>query len=375
MKVIHIITGLSNGGAEGVLYRLCRYDTKQKHIVISMMGEGKYGPLLKAIGIQVHCLNMPQGRVTFSGLWQLFKLLRSYKPEVVQTWMYHADLIGGVIAKLAGIKSIFWNVRHTTLEPGKSKRITIWVAKACAFVSGWIPKKIIYCAHEAKIVHEKLGYKNGKAEVVGNGYDLAQFALNEISATTFRAEINVAEENTVIGMVGRFDPQKDHFNLINAHSLVKKSGNLFKLVLIGRDLDSENKALNEHIAKCDLTERVILLGQRTDISAVMNGLDINVLSSSFGEGFPNVLAEAMACGTPCITTDVGDAAVIVGDTGWVVPPKDSQALANAILDAMEEQKNNPQAWQARKQASRERIVNNFSIEKMVSEYSRVWFSR
>jgi Glycosyltransferase len=123
-----------------------------------------------------------------------------------------------------------------------------------------------------------------------------------------------------------------------------------------------------------LEDNISLLGQRTDIATIMNSLDVHILSSSFGEGFPNVVAEAMACGTPCITTDVGDAAIIVGDTGWVVPPKDSQALANAMLEAMEEKQNNPQAWKARKQACRERIVNNFSIEKMVDSYHQVWFN-
>ncbi|MPX98375.1 glycosyltransferase, partial [Salinivibrio sp. VYel6] len=113
-------------------------------------------------------------------------------------------------------------------------------------------------------------------------------------------------------------------------------------------------------------------GRRDDITAVMNGFDIFVLSSA-SEAFPNVLSEAMACGTPCVTTDVGDAAIIVGDTGWVVPPKNPQALAKAILEAMEERQNNPQAWQARKRACRERIVNNFSIEKMVDSYHRVWW--
>lgn len=373
MKIIHIITGLNNGGAEGVLYRLCQFDPNHHHIVISMMGEGKYGPLLRDAGISVYCLNIPQGRFLLSGLWQLYKLLRMHKPDVVQTWMYHADLIGGIVAKTAGIKSIYWNVRHTTLEIGQSKRSTIWVAKACALLSAWIPKKIIYCAHEAKTVHVKLGYKIDKSEVVGNGYDLTQFRLDEISGAAVRTEIKLTEESVLIGMVGRFDPQKDHFNLVDALSLVKKTVSTFNLVLIGRDLDSANKELNKHIAEKDLTENVILLGQRTDIPAVMNSLDINVLSSSFGEGFPNVVAEAMACGTPCVTTKVGDTAIIVGNTGWVVPPKNPQALANAILEAMAEKENNPRVWKARKKACCEKIVNNFSIDKMVEGYHNVWF--
>jgi glycosyltransferase involved in cell wall biosynthesis len=106
----------------------------------------------------------------------------------------------------------------------------------------------------------------------------------------------------------------------------------------------------------------------------MYALDIHILSSR-SEGFPNVLAEAMACGTPCVTTDVGDAAMIVGDTGWVVPPKNPQVLANAILEAINEKQNNPLMWEVREQACRDRIVDNFSIEKMVAGYHQVWFKK
>lgn len=370
--VLHIITGLNNGGAEGVLYRLCKYDNQATHIVVSMMDEGKYGSLLKKSGIYVYCLNMPAGKLTLSGVWKLFRLIRRLKPDVVQTWMYHADLIGGMVVKLAGVKNVFWNVRHTSLEPRKSKRSTIWVAKVCAKISGWVAKKIIYCAHEAQAVHENLGYKKGKAEIIGNGYDLALFDQNSQFRETVRNEFSLLKDEVLLGMVGRFDPQKDHSNLISALSTVKQKGFDFKLLLIGKQLDNSNHELLKQIEFDGLTGNVRLLGQRTDISAVMNSLDIHVLSSSFGEAFPNVLAEAMACGTPCVTTDVGDAALIVGGTGWVVPPKDPQALANAVVQAINEKQGNHIAWLNRKQACRDRIVENFSIVKMIEDYHRVW---
>lgn len=374
MKVLHIITGLYNGGAEGVLCRLCMHDTRHKHVVISLMDEGKYGSMLQYSGVEVHCLNMQQGSVSLSGLWRLLKLLRKHKPDLVQTWMYHADLIGGVVAKLAGVRSVYWNVRHTSLLPGKSKRSTIWVAKACAMVSGFIPKKIIYCAQEAKAVHEELGYKKEKAEIIGNGYDLAEYSINAEWRSAFRAELKLVHDDTVIGMVGRYDPQKDHANLIKALASLRDAGYNFKLVLIGRDMDVNNQLLIHHIRDNQLTGNVILLGQRNDIPAVMNGLDLHVLSSSFGEGFPNVLAEAMACGTPCVTTDVGDAAFIVDKTGWVVPPNEPQGLADAIMQALDEKDSDPLTWLAREKACRNHIVENFSIEKMIASYHQAWFS-
>lgn len=373
-KILHIITGLSDGGAEAVLYRLCQFDKKNQHIVISLMDQGKYGPLLEEIGVQVYFLDMPAGKIRFAALIKLYKLIRQLKPDVVQTWMYHADLIGGVMARLVGMKNVFWNIRHTTLEPGKSKKSTILIAKLCAHLSGFIPKGIVCCAHEAVRVHSELGYKASKMNVIGNGYDLESFNPNYDLMVKFRNELKVKSGILLLGMVGRFDPQKDHFGLLAALSVVKSTIRDFKFSLIGRNLNTSNIALKNEIKKLDLESNILLLHQRADISSVMNGLDIHILSSSFGEAFPNVLAEAMACGTPCITTDVGDAAVIVGDTGWVVPPKNPQALAKAMLEAMEEKQNNPQAWQARKQACRERIVNNFSIEKMVEGYHRVWFN-
>jgi glycosyltransferase involved in cell wall biosynthesis len=374
MKILHIITGLSNGGAEGVLYRLCKYDGQAEHIVVSMMDEGKYGRLLKKEGVNVHYLNLPAGKVTFSALSKLYRLIRMLKPDVVQTWMYHADLIGGVVAKLAGVKKVFWNVRHTTLESGKSKRSTILIAKLCAKLSGFIPEQIIYCAHEAQAIHKNLGYKKGKAKVIGNGYDLALFDQNVQFREMILNEFSISNKEVLLGMVGRYDPQKDHSNLISALGIVKQKGFEFKLLLIGKQLDDSNDELLEQINSESVSDNIRLLGQRTDIPSVMNALDIHVLSSSFGEAFPNVLAEAMACGTPCVTTDIGDAALIVGNTGWVVPPKDMQALANAIMQAIKEKQENHLAWLNRQKECRERIVDNFSIEKMIDAYHRVWKS-
>jgi glycosyltransferase involved in cell wall biosynthesis len=286
--------------------------------------------------------------------------------------MYHADLIAGVVARLSGVSNVFWNIRHTTLEPGKSKKSTILIAKLCARLSGVVPKGIVCCAQEAARVHTKLGYDASKVTVIGNGYDLAFFNPNDALAVSFRNELNIELGTVLLGMVGRFDSQKDHFGLLKSLSVVKDSIPDFKFALIGRDLNNSNTALNDEIKKLGLDLQILLLDQRTDMPAVMNGLDVHVLSSSFGEAFPNVLAEAMACGTPCVTTDVGDAALIVSETGWVVPPSDPQPLADAILQAIEEKETNHQAWLLRKQACRERIIDNFSIEKMVDCYHRVW---
>jgi len=370
MKIVHIITGLNDGGAEAVLYRLCKYDTTNTHVVISMMDQGKYGPLLRECGVDVYCLGMPRRRLKLKGLNLLRKHLKEEKPDVIQTWMYHGDLFGGVIARISGYKSICWGIHHSTLEKGKSARSTILVAKLCSLLSHVVPAKIICCSQRAAEVHQQLGYSKNKIVVIPNGYDLDQFSPDQEARQRLRAEWGTPDDIPLLGMVARYDPQKDHVNLIKALGMLKKSGKEFRCVLVGSGVDLSNSELVAVIEDEDIQDRILLLGRRGDIPAVMNAIDINVLSSA-GEAFPNVLAEAMACGTPCITTDVGDAALIVGETGWVVPPKDPTALTGAISGAIEEMQKSGH-WEKREIAARKRIYENFSIQAISEAYVKEW---
>ena len=186
-----------------------------------------------------------------------------------------------------------------------------------------------------------------------------------------RSEFLLKKSDLVLGMVGRYDPAKDHNNLLLALSHLKSKNLEFKCLLVGKSLSTENKELFDRLTQLDLLNNVILLEQRTDIPAVMNAIDIHILSS-YSEAFPNVLAEAMACGTPCVTTDVGDAKLIVGDSGWIVPPRAPEALAAAIEAAVNEH-NISTKWRERKELARQRIVANFSVDKMVESYKKVWF--
>lgn len=371
MQIIHIITGLNNGGAEAVLYRLVTNDTKHKHVVVSLMGMGKYGPLLEEKGIEVVCLNMPQGKLTLGGVLTLWKTLRKHKPDVVQTWMYHADFIGGLVAKFAGIKNIVWGIHHTDLVPGESRKATILIARLCAKISAFVPTKIVCCAERAAQVHAELGYKKEKMVVIGNGYELSHFRVDEAMGAETREALGIEANTPLLGKVGRFNALKDHKNLLQALAILKNKGLVFRALLVGPDIDVNNTELMSWVGQNQLQGNLFLLGQRTDIPALMNAMDVHVLSS-LSEAFPNVLCEAMACGTPCVTTDVGDAGLIVGDTGWVVPPRNAEALADAIEQALLEKQNNPEAWQQREQASRARIEENFSVETMIKKYHAVW---
>ena len=372
MNIFHITTSLIDGGAQAVLYRLCTHDKQNRHTVISLMDSGKYGALLEASGIAVHCLDMPRGRMTLTGLWRLWRLLRSERPGVVQTWMYHADFIGGTLARLARVPIICWGIHHSNLEPGKTTRSTILIARVCAWLSHWIPTAIVSCSAKAASVHQALGYAREKFTIIPNGYNIVEFAPNSKARAQLRHEWGINEQTILLGMVARYDPQKDHANLVNALRLIKHKKVSFQCILVGAEMDANNHELCRLIESQGVRSNVLLLGQRNDIPDVMNALDIHVLSS-VGEAFPNVLAEAMACMTPCVTTDVGDAAVIVGDTGWIAPPSNSELLASAISEAIAEMQNAEQ-WAVRRSMCRDRVVLNFSLERMVDNYNNVWRS-
>lgn len=372
MQVLHITTGLNDGGAEAMLYRLCINDLSNQHVVISLMDSGKYGPMLRERGIPVYTLDLERHQITISALIKLFFLVRSHRECVVQTWMYHADLLGGVVAYFNGVKKIVWGIHNTVLEPGISARTTIWIAKLLAKLSWWLPDSIIVCSNRSIEVHRELGYDPSKMKFVPNGYDISMFYPDETNCSDYLSPVSLlGRGRPIIGVVGRHDPYKDHDNLFAALSLLKDRDVPFFCLLVGKGMDDENPVVREKVRALGLLDSVALLGQRNDIAKIMNVLDMHVLSSS-AEAFPNVVCEAMACGTPCVVTDVGDASHIVGDTGWVVPPKNPVALADAIEKAIDELKSS--TWVERCRLSRQRIEDNFSIGKVVGMYSDVWTS-
>ena len=372
MKVLHIITAFDDGGAQAVLYRFVTGDKKNAHQVISLMDIGSYGDRLIKLGIPVYSLNMPGAKLTIGGLSKLHRLIKQIDPDVVQTWMYHSDLVGGIIARLAGKKIVVWGIHNTNLDPAQTALTTRLTLRACALLSGAIPQKIISCSQDGIQVHTAVGYKAEKMVVVPNGYDVSEFSPQPDYRHRLRQEWNITEDTTLFGMVARWDPQKDHPNLIAALAHLKDRATLpWHCVLVGSGLNGNNQELVALLEQHGVKDCVSLLGIRNDIPAVMNALDLHVLSSSYGEAFPNVVSEAMACGTPCVVTLVGDAALIVGDTGWAVPARDPAQLANAMLDAVNE-KSDRAVWADRQAICRERIRSNFNLEMMIDKYNAVW---
>lgn len=368
-KVVHIITGLNDGGAESSLFNLCRQDGQDRHEVISLGSTGKYGPLLEEIGIPVTCLDMPRGRVTLAGLRGLWRALRGSQADAVQTWMYHADLLGGVVGRLTGQRNISWGIHHSDLGQAGTSRKTVAVARLCALLSHWIPRNIICCAEKSANVHKAFGYDVRRMKVVPNGYDLSVFRPDEVARASLRSELALSPEQSVIGFVARYDPLKDHGNLLGALALLKRQGLTPTCILVGTGMETDNRPLMADIERFGVADQLRLMGRRNDIPAVMNALDLHVMSSA-SEAFPNVLAEAMACGTPSVSTDVGDAGEILGETGWIAPTRDPAALANAIRTAIEAMAEPD--WEQRKQAARQRVETRFSIQRMVEGYRSAW---
>jgi len=372
MQVMHIISGLKNGGAEAILYRLVTNDKEHEHRVVAMMDDGYYGSRLREQGVDLVTLEMPPGKLTVSGLMQLWRLLRSTRPDVVQTWMYHADLAGGIVARLAGVKAVVWGLHHTTLDPQRTPRTIRLLARTCAIASRFLPARIISCSDEGVSVHGALGYRRDKLVTVNNGYDIDEFAPSRKDGERVRAQAGIAPETRLLGMVGRWHEQKDHENLLRALALLDAAAP-WHCLLVGPGIDNDNATLVASLEDKKLSERVQLVGPTDNVPALMNALDIHVLSSAFGEAFPNVIAEAMACGTPCVTTDVGDAALMVGDTGWTAPPSNPEALARALQLAIEATADHA-AWAQRADAVVARVAERFALPGMIKGYATVWES-
>jgi glycosyltransferase involved in cell wall biosynthesis len=221
-------------------------------------------------------------------------------------------------------------------------------------------------------VHCDIGYPENRFVVIPNGYNCASYAPDSSARRRIRAELGIGQGSIVIGQVARWDAQKDHANLLASLAILVRSGVEYRCLLVGDGMTDENAALRSLISSHHLEDKILLMGLRKDIPAIMNALDLHILSSAYGEAFPNVVAESMACGTPCVVTRVGDAEFIVGTTGWVVPPRDAPALADAITQALKELHSG--TWNHRQEECRRRITRNFSIDRMISSYLEVWRS-
>lgn len=328
MHVLHVITGLHTGGAETMLLRVVerlRADFDQFVVSLTPPVEGR----ITALGVPVASLRMSRTAPDPTAQVRVAAMIRRIHPDVVQTWMYHADLIGGLAARIAGVPLLAWNIRNNDLPIAASTARMRLVTFLCAQLSRWIPDRIVCCSEAARRTHVALGYDGSKFELIPNGFDLERFRPEPRARTAIRTELGLRPNSPLIGLVARLDPQKNHAGFFAAAGILHSRRPDVHFVLAGRDVLPDNQQMEEWVRAADVEDVTHLLGERCDVPRITAALDIATLTSCWGEAFPNVPGEAMACGVPCVATNVGDAALIVGETGRIVQPGDPKALARA----------------------------------------------
>jgi glycosyltransferase involved in cell wall biosynthesis len=329
VDILHVITSLGAGGAEAMVSKVA-LDLQRRgcrNRVLSLGGRGFWGPRLEQQGIPVVALNLGSRRP-----WATLKALASLqKPEVVQGWMYHGNLAAWALGRLWA-KPFAWNIRATWDPSGFGKGVTLMVMQLNRLLSAQ-PKRILCNSHEAVRGHLAAGFR-GAWEVIPNGFELERYRPNSEVRQVFRRSLGLADSDLLVGMAARFHPMKDHGCLLEAWAQVAKFHPNAHLLLAGTGVISGNDWFAQVLPALPGGERVHLLGERSDMETFQTSLDLAVLSSAYGEAFPNSLGEAMACGVPCVATDVGDSREIVGGAGLIVPPHRPDLLALAILEVL-----------------------------------------
>jgi glycosyltransferase involved in cell wall biosynthesis len=367
IRVVHIITGLEPGGAEHQLVNVVsRLDRSRFHpVVISLTGRGPLVEPLEAAGISVHGLRVTEP-VAFA---RLVRLVRRERPDLVETWLYKADLIGG-LATVAGTRApMLWSIHQTDLQPEPGLSSNVLAAKICARLSHWLPTLILCVSPEAADAHAAMGYRSDKLRVVPNGFDTDRFRPDPKARAAVRRELGWDEGTPIVGLVARFDPQKDHRTFAMAARRVLDLVPDVRFVLCGRGVTMRNAELVEVISASGIQDRVALLGVRRDMPGVTAALDVAVSSSAFGEAFSIAIGEAMATEVPCVVTDCGNAARLIGDAGRVVPVRDPVALAAGIIDLLLLSPDERRAMGAR---GRRRIVSDYSLAAVVRRYEETY---
>ena len=373
LRVLHVISGLGQGGAEAVLCRLVESTPGEvRHMVVSLTDEGVYGARLRKAGATVFTLGMPRGSFSLRAFQRLRGYIRGSRAQVVQTWMYHADLIGGLAARMSGVPAVAWGIRNSGEHLERSSGSARLVMRACARLSRRVPAAIVCCAEDARRRHVQAGYASEPMVVIPNGYDLERLRPDPAARQVVRAELGLQDDTPLIGCVARWNPSKDHATLLRALAVLRTAGSVagLRCALVGQGMTPDNAELAALLDETGTREQVLLLGPREDVPAVMAALDLHVLASR-AEGFPNVVAEAMACGTPCVVTDVGDAALIAGEFGWVAQPGDPRALAAGIAVAFTALAD-PDERARLSQGARERVQGEFGLAAMAQAYRELW---
>jgi len=335
--------------------------------VITLLKPGPMAQTLTQAGLPVASLGMGRHRPNPAVVLSLIRHLRANKPTILQTWLYHADFFGSVAALFAKTDCVVWNVRSSEIDHAGIPRSTRYLARLLAALSGW-PDAVIVNSRAGQRYHERLGYRPKRWINIANGVDLDRFRPRRDEQPALRARLGVPAAAKLIGLVARYHPMKDIETFLRAASRFAHDDENAKFILCGDGLSPDNEQLAGLLSSLDLDRRVVLLGRRSDIELIYAALDVLTLSSIYGEGFPNVLCEAMACDVPCVATKIGDSAEIIGDCGRIVPPRDPEALADAWGAMFEEGRCFGDG------KARARVATRYSLKQMCAQYEALYRS-
>ena len=356
-KILHVITDLNTGGAETMLVRIATaFEGIGDNMVVCLLPDGRLTARLRDAGIQVLELNFGSLSGIVKGLAALSRAIRDFRPEIVQGWMYHGDLSALLGLLLSGRRRhtcLCWGIRCSNLDFSQYRLQLRLVVRACALLSSR-PDVIIANSVAGMSAHRAIGYRGRREEVIANGVDLDRYRPDAAARRAVRDELGIADDVVLLAHVARVDAMKDHAGLIAAMTDLPQ----YQALLIGAGTELLSVPHNVH-----------RLGLRADIPRLLAAADFIVSSSAFGEGFSNTLMEGMACGLPAIATDVGDARLILGDTGIIVTPRDPKALASAILALACEER---AQYENRSREARARIAENFSLQRVIDKFGAVY---
>lgn len=370
LRILHVITGLSTGGAEMMLFKLLsKTHASQSQAVVSMKDEGTIGPRIKGLGVPVYTLDL--GGV-FPNPFRLFSVrsvVRQFRPHVIQGWMYHGNVMASLASSLSGSRPpVVWDVQQSVRHVSDYGWLTGHVIRLGARISH-NPVKIIYVSRTGAMQHEALGYLHEKTMVIPNGIDYETFYPDDAARQQVRAELGLASDNVLIGLVARYHPMKDHAGFLAAAGQLARTHPSVRFMLIGKGVTRGQLAIQQLIREHNLQDRMLLLGERQDTPRLTAALDIGCSASAWGEALSVAIGEAMACAVPCVVTDVGDSAYLVADTGLSVPPSQPEALADALGRLVDAGIN------GRRQlglAARRRIETEFSLPSVAHRYADLY---
>lgn len=366
-KIAFIITGLSTGGAEMMLLKLCSMIDKSRFSlsVISLRDHGTIGPRIEDLGIPVYSLRLRRNLPSITAFFKLRKLLADLRPDLIQGWMYHGNLAACLFP---GKAPVCWGIRQSFYGLDKERRLTSWIIIVGKYLSRF-SGCIIYNSKTSAQQHEEFGFVEKRTIVIPNGFDIGVFRPDRSSQSLLRKEWGLNDDVVLIGLIARFHPMKDHEGFLKAAALLLREFPNVYFLLVGNGVSTGNAELCKLIDDLGLSDHFLLLGERMDIPKITAALDIATSCSAWGEGFANSIGEAMSCGVPCVVTDVGDSAWIVGETGRVVPPGNPNALASAWKSLVDLGSEGRYALGA---LARERVKNNFSLDSVAAQYENLY---